>query len=244
MTGRLRSVLPESVKNFLRPFYHQHQETFYRMSLPYYRFLDRFRLNDLNSIYNEEYFTKRTSHPWSTTTEEVVAELVERFEPESVVDLGCAIGVYIREFEDNGVPGVGIEGAEKAVRNAVLDDVFHADLRDPLSNPPTADLVLCIEVAEHLHPEYADQLVENISKCVEASGTAIVSAAPPGQLGTHHINLQPKEYWIKKFKSEGLSFDRSETKNLVDAIKVRLSKRDIDWEATENLMVFRKGSSD
>jgi cyclopropane fatty-acyl-phospholipid synthase-like methyltransferase len=239
MMQQLRSSLPEPIKDTLRPFYRKYMAFKYKIFLPYYRFLDRFRLNDLNSIYDEEYFLKRTSHPWSTTTEEVVAELVDRYNPNNVIDVGCAIGVYMQEFEKYGVDVSGIEGAEKAVENAVVDGIVHADLRDPVPITKTADLVLCIEVAEHLHPKYADQLVETVSKCVNDGGVAILSAAPPGQRGTHHVNLQPKEYWIKKFESAGLSYAANETETLQETVKTCLSKHDIYWHATTNLMVYK-----
>jgi len=31
--------------------------------------------------------------------------------------------------------------------------------------------------------------------------------AGPGQLGWHHVNCQPEEYWIKKISAIGFSFN-------------------------------------
>jgi len=238
--NRLRALLPEPIKQVLRPFYYRYQDSVYKLSLPYYRTLDRFRLSDLDSIYDEEYFQKRTSHPWHTATEIVVEELESRYKPNDVIDIGCAIGVYLDEFQQYGVETLGIEGAKKAVENAVADDVIHADLRDPVHVSRAADLVVCFEVAEHLHPKYADQLIRTIYNATAQGGTAIVSAAPPGQHGTHHLNLQPKSYWIDKFESIGLECDQEETEELQDVLQCSLEERDVEWPAATNLMIYQK----
>lgn len=238
--NRLRSFLPEPVKDVLRPIYYRYHNLVYKLSLPYYRALDRFRLNDLDSIYDDEYFQKRTSHPWHTATEVVVEELVSRYNPNDVIDIGCAIGAYLDEFQQYGVETLGIEGAEKAVRKAVANDVVHADLRDPVHVSRTAELVICFEVAEHLHPRYADQLVRTIYNATAKDGIAIVSAAPPGQRGTHHLNLQPESYWANKFESCGFNYDTDETQQLQSSLQADLEDHDVSWDATSNLMVYTK----
>ncbi|WP_080509832.1 class I SAM-dependent methyltransferase [Haloarcula marismortui] len=236
----VRNYLPDPVKNVLRPIYSRYESVFYKLSLPYYRFLDRYKLNNLDKIYDEEYFQKRKSHPWSTTTEVVVEILSERYEPNSVIDVGCAIGYYLKEFEERGADIYGIEGANRAVKNAVVDDILHADLREPVSISHTSELVTCFEVAEHLHPMYADQLVDTIAQLTEPEGMAIISAAPPGQHGTHHLNLQPKTYWIEKFESRKFEFRETETNNLKLTVEGRLNERDLPWYASSNLMVYEK----
>jgi len=238
--NRLRDSLPEPVKDVLRPFYYRYRDLVYKISLPYYRFLDRSRLNNLEEIYTEEYFQKRTSHPWQTATEVVVDELATRYNPDDVVDVGAAIGVYLDEFQRYDVETLGIEGAAKAVENAVTNDVIQADLRDPVHISREADLVICFEVAEHLHPQYADRLVQTIYNATEQGGIAIVSAAPPGQHGTHHLNLQKKGYWVDKFENVGFNHIENETKNLQASIQKSLKNRGVEWPATTNLMLYKK----
>lgn len=238
--NRLRDSLPEPVKDVLRPFYYRYRDLVYKISLPYYRFLDRFRLNDLEEVYTEEYFQKRTSHPWRTATEVVVDELAARYDPNDVVDVGAAIGVYLDEFHRYDVETLGIEGAAKAVENAVANDVIQADLRDPVHISREADLVICFEVAEHLHPQYADRLVRTIYNATEDGGVAIVSAAPPGQHGTHHLNLQEKDYWIGKFKAIGFDYELEDTEKIQESLQEGLEEQGVNWPALNNIMVFRK----
>lgn len=226
-------------RSLLRPWYRAYQNVKYGLVLPYYRFLDRYQLNDLNSIYDKEYFQKRQQPPYSTIAEEVVDELVDHFNPQSVTDVGCAIGVYLKEFQEQGVAINGIEGSPLAVENAIVENIQQADLRNGVDVSGSSDLVICLEVAEHLHHIYASQLAEMISDAVSEGGIAIVSAAEPGQFGTHHVNLQPKSYWIEIFSDSGLTYDKAETTRLCYSIKERFAEHGINWNATSNLMVFQ-----
>lgn len=58
------------------------------------------------------------------------------------------------------------------------------------------DLVACLEVAEHLKTEVADDLVKFLTT---ASDLVWFSAAIPYQRGEGHINEQWTEYWEEKF---------------------------------------------
>ena len=70
------------------------------------------------------------------------------------------------------------------------------------------DLALCIEVAEHLQPEYAETLVDNVTR---SARVVFWSAAHPGQGGTCHYNEQPPEYWEALFAARGFVHHRLES---------------------------------
>jgi hypothetical protein len=74
------------------------------------------------------------------------------------------------------------------------------DLTTPLYLGRAFNLVLCLEVGEHLPEASADTLVDNI---VYHGGDIVFSAAVPGQEGVGHINCQPHEYWHAKFAEHG-----------------------------------------
>ncbi|NJK83678.1 MAG: hypothetical protein HC912_07540 [Saprospiraceae bacterium] len=65
------------------------------------------------------------------------------------------------------------------------------------------DLVLSLEVAEHLAETSADIFIENL---VKHGNTILFSAAIPGQGGLRHLNEQYPSYWLKKFKQHGYEF--------------------------------------
>jgi len=86
------------------------------------------------------------------------------------------------------------------------------DLREPLDMGRTFDLVVCIEVAEHLPESAADTLCDTI---VGHMGRYLLfTAAPPGQRGNGHINCQLSQYWMRKFSDRGLGYRKNLVKRL------------------------------
>jgi hypothetical protein len=62
------------------------------------------------------------------------------------------------------------------------------------------DLALSLEVAEHLEPQFANVIVDTLTRHADA---IIFGAALPMQGGTHHVNEQWPNYWIRKFEERG-----------------------------------------
>jgi cyclopropane fatty-acyl-phospholipid synthase-like methyltransferase len=191
-------------------------------------------------IYDKEYFKKRKKPPFSIATKELVEEIMDRYNPESVIDVGCAIGFYLKEFKKYGVSVRGVEGSRKAVEMSVVDSVRHADLREPVCIPEPADFVLSIEVAEHIHEIHADNLIDTVTDAVVKGGHLMITAAPPGQPGRHHVNLKPHDYWIDKIEKRGFIFKKIETEEVRKYLRKRLSKRNIDSHFLYNIMIFKK----
>lgn len=92
------------------------------------------------------------------------------------------------------------------------------------------DLALSFELAEHLPERYADNLVDTLAN---AGDTIVMTAATPGQGGTHHVNEQPREYWYEKFQSRGFEYDSEAVQDLRSMIDVEEST----W-IPDNIMVF------
>lgn len=118
----------------------------------------------------------------------------------SVIDWGCASGVYLIPFREAGWSVLGVDASPGAGALLMPWEFDRIDLRGELALPYFFSLAYCIEVAEHLQPEFAERLVEYVSY---SSDVIFWSAARPGQGGTHHYNEQPKEYWLEKFSSKG-----------------------------------------
>jgi hypothetical protein len=47
----------------------------------------------------------------------------------------------------------------------------------------------------------------------------IMSGATPGQGGYHHVNEQPREYWIDKFAEYGFTYDPITVQEIIDVSK-------------------------
>lgn len=240
LLGLYRS-LPDSLQPIAKRMFKCQRWFRYYLRLPYQRFLDKHRLNDLDNIYSEEYFRKRMNPPHDTTAEAIVTELTSRYQPQSVADIGCAIGHYLSKFKNKGISVFGVEGSKKAVNNAIINEVRQGDLRDGIFLTTNFDLVTCFEVSEHLHPNYADRIVDTVVSATHDESIIVFTAAQPEQYGTHHLNLQPRSYWIKKFELRGCSYDVEETANLVTSLKNEIKVA--PWPL-ENIMVFRRHSEE
>lgn len=129
--------------------------------------------------------------------------MVEKFNPQTVVDLGCASGLYLLPYKRAGAQVWGVDMSEDGGKLLDENEYARLDLRFPLPyvTRGSADLVICFEVAEHLHEEYANGLVANI--CFLAKSLILFTGATPGQGGTNHHNEQPHEYWLSKFREYG-----------------------------------------
>lgn len=134
-----------------------------------------------------------------------VPELIKMYNPKSVLDLGCNVGRWLHVFMQLGIDNViGVDGDNMIPQLTIPATHFYAaDLTQPISFNRRFDLVLCLEVAEHLDAKFADLIV---SHCVNLSDTVFWSAASPGQGGYNHVNEQEPAYWIEKFKAHGYSY--------------------------------------
>jgi SAM-dependent methyltransferase len=125
--------------------------------------------------------------------------------PTSVLDIGCGTGSWLKAAQNLGVADtIGVDGIAVDRKIAVIAErqfVRH-DLRLPLDLNRRFDLVICVEVAEHLDREFADTLIDNITRHADR---CLFSGACPGQGGTHHVNCQWPEYWQDRFNARGFS---------------------------------------
>jgi 2-polyprenyl-3-methyl-5-hydroxy-6-metoxy-1,4-benzoquinol methylase len=163
--------------------------------------------------------------------QKVIDEVLARFSPRSVLDVGCGTGKSLEYFAQLGLDAIGIEGSALAISKSPLKDRMHClNLNEPINLGRRFDLVWSFEVAEHIHPRYADTLVETL---VRHGGTIAISAATPGQGGEGHLNEQPPEYWIEKLRAHGFGYEADFSARL----------RALDERHAENMLVFTRRAS-
>ena len=154
----------------------------------------------MTDIYTPAFFAEH--HMTTALSASIVAPLVkDMLVWKTLLDVGCGQGEWLEAFDIEDSVGVDIaaEHSDFVFPEGVVCDVH--DLTEPLYLGRAFDLVICLEVAEHLPESAADTLVDTIAR--HAIDAVLFSAAVPGQEGLHHVNCQPHEYWHEKFEQRG-----------------------------------------
>jgi SAM-dependent methyltransferase len=139
--------------------------------------------------------------------------VLQLFPSASVVDIGCGQGsaldglaradprLTVRGFDDS--PTAIARARARQLNVDVLDVVSlsHAQARTFSQDLGSVDLVLCLEVAEHLPAWHAGKLLDILT----CGRRLIFSAAHPNQGGTLHVNERPAGYWIERLAERGFS---------------------------------------
>ncbi|NGM69088.1 class I SAM-dependent methyltransferase [Natronolimnobius sp. AArcel1] len=202
-----------------------------------YSITDKYRFTGPENIYSNEYYEKRRKNPRRSDAHQVAKALNDRYEPNSVIDLGCAIGHYLEYFHNRDKIIQGVEGNDAALEYAVVpkENIEIHDLRDIYAPNGKYDLVICFEVAEHLSEPHVNKLLQSISK----SGDIVAfTAAPPGQGGKHHVNEKDRRYWKCKFNNYGYTYEEDDVQNIRSKVSVEKVT-----EIPENLFIFKKDGS-
>jgi SAM-dependent methyltransferase len=165
---------------------------------------------------------------------EIVPLLVDLLHPSFVIDVGCGTGTFMRVFKQHGVKVLGIDGAwcnrELLFKNIEPEEFVERDLEQRLGIEHRADLVVCLEVAEHLSAERADSFVEDLTAMADV---VLFSAAVPGQGGDHHLNEQWLPYWVEKFSARGFE--------CYDVMRSRIwDNEKVFWWYRQNMVLFAK----
>ncbi|OGS12357.1 MAG: hypothetical protein A2234_07800 [Elusimicrobia bacterium RIFOXYA2_FULL_58_8] len=140
-----------------------------------------------------------------------------QFKPRRLADLGCGCGVYSSLFAVKGTEVLAIDGVTPPAEHSYPVNLQVQDLTEPFENTwGSFDMALCLEVAEHIPPVDLEVFLKNITAF---SDTLLLSAAPPNQGGHHHVNEQPRRYWVRKLKEFSFAYDRGATGLLCEKLK-------------------------
>ena len=151
----------------------------------------------------------------------IAACLVAELDFDSVIDLGCANGLLLLPFHGAGKEVRGIELSPKVIPYLPSELREVVSIGDFSTMGGLADLVCCVEMAEHLKPSRSEELVDKLTSL--ARKWIYFSAAPPGQGGRGHINCRPMSEWIRWFEDRGWRFDEGKTAVLASTTR-RLDK--------------------
>ena len=153
----------------------------------------------------------------------VATALWLRWRPKSVYDAGCACGSYLCGFRACGstVAGSDISAvtsrrfAHRHIRPAIRE----ADLTQLWPPEKKYDLVICINVLEHLAPEATATALRNLRGLTRKR--LFFAAATPGQseVGVGHVNCRQRTDWRVALATFGFFPNHAETLELQGLLK-------------------------
>jgi hypothetical protein len=115
----------------------------------------------------------------------VILQLYEKIKAKSLLDYGCGKGYLAKnlpfpiwEYDP------AIEGKDES--------------------PKPADLVVCLDVLEHIEPDYLDLVLADISRCTLGCGYFVINTRPAGKTlpdgRNTHLIQKGKEFWRQKLE--------------------------------------------
>ena len=160
--------------------------------------------------------------------ESLANAIIQQFpvRPNTVADAGCGPGYYCAHFTKHANWDVqGYEGNPKAKGFGMWDRIQQLDLAifDPAL--PTYELVLSLEVGEHIPKEFESNFLDNVT--LMTGKTIILSWAVKGQGGTGHFNEQNNPYVISQMESRGFRYDPDMSARLREASSLEWFKNTI-----------------
>ncbi|KVR27843.1 hypothetical protein WK15_11830 [Burkholderia ubonensis] len=197
------------------------------------------RTNTLGTFYTDEFYSGQSDGSLRSARA-ILRGIFDMFPIGSVLDVGCGVGSWLRAASDLGARSIiGVDGdyVNRSQLKINTSSFRARNLERPLkldaADPQTFDLVISLEVAEHLDAKHSEQFVRNL---VAYGDLVLFSAAIPQQGGVNHVNEQWPAYWAEHFNKVG--FD------CFDLIRMAIWSDDsIDWWYAQNTVVYaRRGS--
>jgi SAM-dependent methyltransferase len=180
--------------------------------------------------YTEVFFASH-DEGFNASARTVIPKLLELLEPASIIDVGCGTGTWLRVAQDEGIEDVfGLDGPWVRVEDLEIpaERFRSTDLTAPSDLERIFDLVLSLEVAEHLPLAKAEGFVDFLTTL---GPVVVFSAAAPEQGGTGHTNEQWPAYWSQLFARRGFE--------AVDCLRdVFWENEAVEWWYRQNLLLF------
>ena len=166
-------------------------------------------LRSPSPAYDEQYYRthcgpfpySREDPRWQAIFHGVADRIILTLNPRKVLDAGCAVGMLVESFWDRGVQCFGMDVSEYAISQVRADIARYcrvASVVEPLET--RFDLIVCIEVLEHVSPEDAERAISNFAA---ATDVILFSSSPTDVTEPTHVNVQPVASWIRAFGAHG-----------------------------------------
>ena len=184
---------------------------------------------DTSQLYGAHYFAHNCGRPyqrdehWMGFFSSIADRIVSDIGSSTVLDAGCAMGFLVECLRERGIEAWGLDVSEYAIQNVHPDvqpycwagSVFE-------SFPRKYDLIVCIEVLEHLPQPESEQALANLCRHTD---DILFSSTPVDYKETTHFNVQQPEYWAEMFCRQGFLRDVDFDTSIISPWAVRFRRR-------------------
>lgn len=147
-------------------------------------------------FYDEDYSTewKRDDKPQKT----IAKMVINYFKPEKVIDIGCGLGNVVKYLHRGGVEANGIDYSQSFINSAPprlrkylsVGDITNIDFNDN-----SFDLVICMEVLEHLPLKLIDIAIDELKRICKGSIFVTIPSFGPNNYGLYGLPLNENTWF-------------------------------------------------
>jgi SAM-dependent methyltransferase len=161
----------------------------------------------------------------------VLPHVLDLVSPRSIADVGCGVGTWLAAATTLGVSDVlGIDGdyVDRSLLRIPPVRFRAVDLTRRFTVGREFDLVISLEVGEHLPESSAEGFVESLTRLAPV---VLFSAAIPKQSGENHVNEQWQTWWVERFNARSFV--------AVDCIRPRIwDDPAVEWWYAQNTFLM------
>ncbi len=208
---------------------------------------------DPQNVFDEYYYQHGCGAPyernevWLAFFQTIADRIIEDIQPNSVLDAGCAKGFLVEGFRKRGVEAWGVDISEFAVASvheSIRPFCKVGSITQPFGR--RFDLIISIEVLEHMQPAEGEQAIANL--CAHADDI-IFTSTPFDYKETTHYNVQPPEVWSREFARHGFFRDVDYEASYITAWATRYRRRDqpvhqLTYDYERRFWLLRKENTD
>jgi hypothetical protein len=154
------------------------------------------------NFYDDDFYSEQENLSLKSANE-VLNIFFNVYKPKSVIDIGCGLGTWLSVCANKGIEDIlGIDGDYVDKKRLYISPkkFISKDITNKIKLDRKFDLLISLEVAEHLQFERAKSFVDDL---VNLSDVIMFSAALPYQGGTNHINENWPQFWSNLFHDHG-----------------------------------------
>ena len=148
---------------------------------------------------------ERSDH-WIGLFDGIAEHIANEIKPITVLDAGCAMGFLVESLRNRNIEAFGIDTSEFAIQNVLPEIKPFCWVGSITEQFPQEkyDLIVCIEVLEHLPTSQAEKTIANFCN---HSDLVLFSSTPVDYKEASHLNVNPVEYWTKLFARNNFFHD-------------------------------------